>query len=115
MDKTDEINPHFPNITENLEKNNLEIIEDDEDILEIEPDNLNMIGKVFRTRQDATKTADPRTKVNFIDEEIENLVYGPIPDAPESGPYVTGENSEEFDPEYETPEDSYLVIEETFA
>ena len=112
-----EINPHFLILRENLEKNNLEIIEDDEDILEIEPDNLDMIGKVFRTRQDATKTADPRTKVNFIDEDIENLIFAdPIPDAPESGPFVTGEeNSEEFDPEYRAPEDSYLVIEETFA
>ena len=100
-----------------MEKNILEIIEDDEDILEIEPDNLDMIGKVFRTRQDASKTADPRAKVNFIDEEIENLIFAdPTPDAPESGPLVTGvENSEEFDPEYRAPEDSYLVLEETFA
>ena len=112
-----EINPEFLILRENLEKGNLEIINDDEDILEIEPDNLDMIGKVFKTRQDATKASDPRNKVNFIDEDLENLIFAePSSDELEKGPYVIEEeDSEEFDPEYRAPEESYLVIEETFA
>lgn len=105
-----DVNPNFLIIKENLAESKLEIVLEDDDILDIQGDSLDMIGRVYRNREEATKLSDPQSKAVFIDEDLENLIFADF-DNVES----TSSEEEEFDPEYRAPDDSYLVLEETFS
>ena len=49
-----DVNPNFLIIKENLAESKLEIVLEDDDILDIQGDSLDMIGRVYH-REEATK------------------------------------------------------------